>query len=384
MWPICLLFINGTILQGFMLESGITEERVQTFVSVMQIIQCAATVLLSRKLERVNHLIKTSAFNYFLHLPMLMALGTFCLLPELDAAYKLMILFIFGAVSNVAIGISNTLTYKMPYHIIDMRYYGRLVSNAGIMAGISGILFSSLFSAGINRGEYFSVMLFFIALVVMMTISCSLTEFSYQETGKSATGARRVDLKTSLLRYKPFIHMMLPNVLRGFCMGIVNLTVTIGYYFEILDSVTVGYVVAITNVAAMAGYLVYGRLSMRQADGKLILACSVVACIGLSFMLVNKNVWIFLICYGFIYSAFNLVNVAVPAAITRMVEYGILGRFTAGRMMLHVAGGALSGLVCVPMLRMLGGVLTMIIIGVLQLIAGAGYYICVKRYRLTE
>lgn len=384
MWPICLLFINGTILQSFMLESGITEERVQAFVSVMQIIQCAATVLLSRRLERVNRVTKTSAFSYLLHLPMLLVLGIFCLLPELDAACKLMVLFVFGTVSNVALGMYNILLYKVPYHIIDMRYYGRLLSVSGIVTGICGILFSSLFSAGIKRGEYFSVTLFFVASAVMMTVFCSLTEFSYKETGKSAAGAKHADLKTSLLRYKPFIHMMLPNLLRGFCLGIVNLTATIGYYFEILDGATVGYLVVITNAAVMVSCLVYGRLSVRQAEGKLILVCSVVVCIGLSFMLVNKNVWIFLICYGLIYFAFYLINSAVPVAITRMVAYGILGRFTAWRMMLHAAGGALSGFVCVPMLRMLGGVSTMIIVGVLQLIAGAGYYICVRKYRLTE
>ena len=59
--------------------------------------------------------------------------------------------------------------------------------------------------------------------------------------------------KINLFKYKPFITLILPNVLRGFCIGIVSMAITIGYYTELIDGVSANYVIIITNSLTIFG-----------------------------------------------------------------------------------------------------------------------------------
>ena len=73
-----VLLISGSILQSFLMESGVSERSVTMFVSVMQVLQMVAMVAFSSVIENVKNIIKTSALLYLGFIPILVVLSYFC------------------------------------------------------------------------------------------------------------------------------------------------------------------------------------------------------------------------------------------------------------------------------------------------------------------
>ena len=76
-----------------------------------------------------------------------------------------------------------------------------------------------------------------------------------------------------------------------------------------------------------------------------------------------------------------MINVAIPVGITKIVDYGIIGRFTAWRMALNTLGVAAAGILCIPMIDAFGASLTFLISGIMQIISGSVYFALLKRKR---
>ena len=97
------------------------------------------------------------------------------------------------------------------------------------------------------------------------------------------------------------------------------------------------------------------------------------------FMLVGKNVWIFLGVYCLILFLRLFMDNAIPVMVFRIVDYDTVGQYSAWRMMVHTLGIAIAGFICIPMLELFGGVLTLILTGAMLLICAIAYYVVEKQ-----
>lgn len=186
----------------------------------------------------------------------------------------------------------------------------------------------------------------------------------------------------SVLKYKPFTILIPANLLRGFCAGVIGMTVTIGYYSDCLDSSSASVLVVITNIITFLGCTVYSKVSSKPHDRLTILISSIAVVLFLPAMLFFKSTAAFLIFYGITYFFVVHINYAVPVAVTRLVPYEISGKYNAGRMLLNTLGTSLASALCIPMFDIIGAIPTLILCAAMQLVSGVMYYYVLKAERL--
>ena len=96
-------------------------------------------------------------------------------------------------------------------------------------------------------------------------------------------------------------------------------------------------------------------------------------------MFVVKGTTAFLVMYAGMYFCLNIVNYAIPVAVTQIVDYKVMGQYTSWRMLLNAGGIVIAGFVCIPLLEAVGATATMAITGGAMLAAGLVYYIYMKK-----
>jgi len=372
------LVASGSILQTFMLEIGIAEDRVAQSVSVFQVVQSVAMILFAGLADRVNKVIRVTALGMLNILIMLIPMLGFTLgnrVPK--TAY--IVLLAAGCLNGLVLGFYNVICYKLPYHIIDMRRYGSLSANVGIMYGLTGIAMSAVMTWLVGKYDYFLVIGIVIALAILMTVASSLIGVRF-ESLSFLKEEKKEKKKINIFRYKPFLQLIVPNFTRGIGTGIIGVTVTIGYYFEVIDKVSGGYVVMISNAAVIVGCLIFSKFGKAGRSGVMTFVSSVVIALSMAGMLVGRSTAVFLVCYAVGYLAVNVLSVAVPVLVTELIDYEVIGQYTAWRMMLLTVGSAIGGFLAIPMSEKLGGVATLTIAGLMFLVTGIGYYGYERKY----
>ena len=378
LYSMAALMVSGAVLQTFLLECGISASLVSFYTSFMQVVQMAVMILCSRRLENLKNIILTTAIMQIVQTIILFVLLLFCFLNHIPISAKCFLIFFVGIFINIAQGIYNVICYKLPYHIMDMRRYGVVMGISGTIVGIIGILFSAILTVFLNQFSYFYVMAAFLLLgIAGLTAAAGIT-LCYRDNGFIKTDMDQKE-KMNLFTYKPFLTLFLPNLMRGFTGGIFNLMVTVGYHYQILDSTSAGYLLIITNAAMIVGCIAYSYMAKKHIDRWIILLCSIGIFIVTPMILAGKNTMMFLAMYGVGYFILNLINYSVPVAVTLIVDYKVMSQYTAWRMMLNTLGGALAGMICIPMLELLGGIPAFIITGAMQLISGTAYFVCMKK-----
>lgn len=381
MLSIMVYMLGGAILQAFMAECGVAEEKIGIFVSVMQIVQICMITLLSPLMDRIKRVLAVNALFPLLAIPTVVLCVYLCLDRSVGADNAFILFMCAGVLWNVAYGIYSVVTYKVPYHIIDMKYYGRLMSRGGAVSGFVGVVFSMILTYMQGRFGYFDVMLVFYAACIAVIAVYIIATLSFKECGTAwkSVGAEKEKKKINLLRYKPFTILIFPNLLRGFCLGVFGMAVTVGYYFDILDGETASVMVVINSVVNILSSMIFENLNNAIGTRNLILSASVLLAASLPLMLIGQNAMVFLIFFGLAAFAINIVNCGVPAAIAKIIDYEVAGSYNGYRMMLNTCGSALSGFVFLGLCELVGGVAAMIVAGTCQVVSAGVYWLYLKK-----
>ena len=173
--------------------------------------------------------------------------------------------------------------------------------------------------------------------------------------------------------------LFFPNLFRGYATGTFGIMTTVGYYYGIIDAGTAGIMAILSFLMVMIGCLIYARMSHLKKDAEIILISSVLLGICMIAMMVFKSPVIFIILYAAGTFIRNMIDYACPVALVAIVDYEWIGQFSSWRLALYMAGGAIAGVVLIPMLELFGGVTTMAVNALAFFIMGIGYYICTKR-----
>lgn len=372
LWSIIVLVTSGSVAQTFLLEYGFTEENVTVFVSVMQIVQVLTIFLFSKGSDSVRSVVKTMAGSHILDVPLCLFLLALCFWTFTDLSAVYIVLLVVGGIYSISVGINNVLVYKLPYHIMDMNYYGKYISISSALIGVVSVIFSIVSHFAQTAFGFMPAMCGIYVMTLLIWGFFLFTTYSMKE--QPVKLPEKAKEKINLFRYKPFMLLVLPNVFRGFCLGIVSMAITIGYFTELIGGASANYVIIITNALTILGSFAFSKIARYMRDKNIILICSVVLAVLLPFLTI-WNTGFFLVVYAVIYFFLIILNNIVPVTVTKIIDYKVAGQYSAGRMLLNTLGTSLAGFVCVPMFRSLGVIPTLAISGGLQLLSGLGYYI---------
>ena len=375
-----LNLITGSVVQTFLLEYGVSPENVTFYVSSMQIVQTLTMLLISRWIENIRSIIKANAISIGMQFLLAAVLAFFCHANSIDAGIMYKVVFAASIIVNIFYGAYSVVAYKLPYHIMDIKDYGRVTSFSGIFIGISGALFSAYLAYATARYEYFASMTLFFAAGA----SLFLLSFAIGMRYKKVDFKEETHEKTNLLKYKPFYLLIIPNLLRGFANGVVTVAAVIGSYFKIIDASGGGTLLFLYQAATILGCFIYSFFSKKNKDAQVLLISGICFVILLPLLIAGKSKPVFFTVYFLLNIVWNFVNYGVPVAVTKMVDYRYIGQYSAWRMLLHTLGTAIGGGCMTFMLGAFGGTATLIFAGLCQFLSSVKYYICIKKYPINR
>ncbi len=372
-----IAFAATSVLQAFLLELGLSTEKVSVYISVTQIVQVAVMLSFGRWIEQAKNIILLYAAVMGAQILMILLLLFFSFFPQGSELYKTILVYGVGIPVNVAIGVYGIVAYKFPYRVIDMRRYGTISGISGALGGIAGILLSAVMTYFVARYPYFSVMKIVMILGIFSSVACFWVTASCKNTGFSM--GQKEKKRINLFAYKPFWILLVPNLFRGIHGGVYGISVAIGYHLKLLDSTTSTLLLVITNAATILSSLLYSLVARKQKIEKwLILIPAISMLITMSWM-VGGNSTTFLVMYTITYVAFHLINNAVPVGLTKVIEYEVIGQFSAWRMACFSLGTAIAGMIAIPLIDAIGGVAVMFSAGIFQVISSGVYFWYMKK-----
>ena len=346
------LLTTGTILQTFLLEMGINEKTISYFEAIMLLVQSASIFLFSGYIEKRSDIkglyICANLFKNVLIIPMLV----FCFYRGISILNAFVIICAVALLSQISYGIQTVASYKYPYHVIDMKNYGSLLAASGILGHICAAAFSYMIMLLNEKLGFFNSMRYILIFGLLLTGASALTVAStkvineYETNKKSCT-----DL--SIFRYKPFYTLLVPNLLRGLFSGVISVAAIIGYYNKALDSESAIVLVVIIEIASIIGTFIYSRICRKNIDGKIILLFSVLTSFSLIFISTSSK-YVFIVSFLIAKVVSSVIDIAIPVAVTKIVDYSHIGRYTALRMLTHTVGTALGSALIINVIELCG------------------------------
>ena len=322
----------------------------------------------------MKNIIKVSALIPLFHLPLLFTMMFFCIKGGTpDVIY--FAVFASGTLAALFYGLHGVLSYKLPYKIMDIKEYGRILGLSGVFLGLFSTLFSFIMSyfTGSKSYDFFKVMTVFFGVGVLMFILNTAVSLSYKEL-PDATGINEKSEKINIFGYKPFYILLAPNLLRGFHTGVWGVIMVIGNRCGIVDGEKGAFLTVLLQGSLMVGCFIYSRIASKAEDGKLIFFSSILTAVLAPFMLTGKNPILFFVFYLIVSLFKNFIDYGVPTAVTKIVDYRCIGQYSAWRMVLHTLGTALGGIAVPYMLDFFGAFMTLVVAGLFQIVSGAVYF----------
>lgn len=379
LYNVVSIVITGGIIQSFLLENGVDAQRVSVFVSVMQMAEVGAMVILAPFFERVENLFKLGSIFYLFILPLSVAMTVVSLFRGFSVDTRYGIMMVTGFITYMAIGLAGMNGYKLPYKIFDLNDYGRICAVAGMITGVISIVSGAILTRALEAGDYHHVMAAVSILCTLTILFCSVMWLKFREVDVNASLMHNTGRKIRLLSYRPFTLLILPNIFRGLGTGAFNIFTAVGYHLGIIDSVTAGIMVTAGNVAMFITYFVYRKLAIKRIDPELIFVSGTALCILMPLAFAGGNVKVFLIVYAAAFFFKVMLEMLCPVAIIPVVDYEIMSQYTAWRVALCLLGIAVAGVITIPLIDRFGVIPTMIGYGLLLFASGWIYCAVIKK-----
>lgn len=379
MSSVALVMVTGSIIQAFMLNNGVGEKQVTAYLSVVQLVQVAAMLLFSLFVDRVKNVLRTFALAQLFPVSLIFAQAFFCIVPAPSVGVLYSVLFTVGLAVNAVQAVYNTLNYKVPYHIFSMKEYGENTARAGVAVGILGTVFSAGMSYFTAKYDYNAAMLvFFIIGIALLTfafiITLSIKPIEPIEKTKK-------EKPINIFRYKPFYMLIIPNLLRGFCSGILLVSMTIGHREGITDNSSSAVLTTLLQLATLIACFIYSVIAKFGKEGKILLFAGIALGVTMPVMFVSSSKLLFYVMYFLANFSNVFIDYCVPVSVVKIVEYEYIGQYSSYRMLLHTLGIALSSAVVMNMVESLGATLTAVIAVLCMQVCTFTYYIYLKRIK---
>ena len=377
LYNVAYSIITNSILQGFMLENGLKEEKVLLYLAVVQAIQIFIMLGFSHIVDKLKKTMSIYAYSILLQTTMFGAVIFICLYSDLSQTLKTVILFSAGILTNIYQAIYNILSLKTPYYYLDMNKIGNIQGKTGALCSLVGACISGLIVFFTSKFDYNKTMLVFFSIGTFFIIISFLIIKQIRSHPPVSSVKTTNTKKINIFKYKPFYILILPNLLRGFNSGIFVTTMTIGFSLGITQKSSSATLALILQSSAILGNIIFSKTSAPRKNVIITLFGSLGLVLFMPLM-VSGNLTLFYLMHFLSSLCITLIDASVPCAVIEIVDFDVIGQFSSYRMLLHTAGITLSTLVAMKMLDLFGGVGTMIISTSFQLISAISYLLLEK------
>lgn len=327
-----MLFINGTLVQLFLAHKGVAPERIGLFNTILYIVNISTTILMSNLAERKPNALHRC--TRLLLVQTVLYLGFFAaFLPaRSDSGLLFFIVLTAASIQMALYACKYIYEYKLLYQIIDINEYGALASYTGVVIGLMGAVLGWICARVIERGNGDYPYVFGMALTEAMLL---ITYFSSKNLlivnhSFDQSHAEKTDLRKTLqlLRSPIFRKFIVPNILRGFTIGVTNSIALIALGMGYAEGVTARLAVmsALGYIGGSFLYHLFERMLKPVAIGTI----GSVLLIAMAFM-PRSNSTAMLVLFLLAFVGRVLVDYAVPVMVFQMIDPEISGAYNAWR-----------------------------------------------------
>ena len=376
-------FCTGAVMQTFLIQAGFLAEQVYVLNSLMQIMQVIMMLILtflSGKIKRVKTVTSISCLSLCV-LTAVFLMGA--INPELIKHGYVIAVFIVAGVSYVGVGLYTILSYCLPYYIIDMNDYGKMVGISTAIAGGVSFLVSLVYSILLSKFSYMKTTASFFVIAIVCFIVTSIVCASMQVKSSEAKQEDRVKSDVvAVFKNKHTYVLLIPNFVRGLSVGIFNVIATIAISASILNETTSSYVNVILQIATFAANLLFAVAYRKLSTKNVLLLATLGVCVSFPFSL-EFGVIGFFLCFT-VASFFRFVtDTAIPVIITEIIPKEQIGPYTSIRMLIFTGAQAVATLLITPLYTKVGYTGVLIFATVMLFICGITYYAVAKSVKQT-
>ena len=381
LYGIANMFCTGSILQTFLLKAGFSERQIYIYNALIQGIQVLtmfALVFFSDKIKKVK---ATVGMVLIAH-----TLLSIVLLIMANCTNNPFVIYLVYAVSGivyVATGTYGVISYCLPYRIINMDNYGKLVGVSTAISGLATFSISLIYSYLVSIANYSTVMMWCYLLATLCIALAGYFCLSLKEVNKNKTLSKAGGYG-ELFRNKNTYILMLPSFLRGLTMGVISLLTVIGFNQLLLNTQTSTYLNILLQVATFSANILFAYCYRTASSGKLCIISTIgVASLLSVLLLVENSVW-FICGYFLTYFFIMMFNTAIPVLVPEIIPENQIGAFTSVRMMLFTFGSMVASVIIDPIILVFGAKILLLFVASAQVISGGVHYIVWRKSKESQ
>lgn len=382
-YSVGFMFCSGAILQTFLLQVGLSEQQVYLFNSFIQIMQVAMMVVMTFFTNRIKNVKNVMGISKLSLSVLAVVFLSGALFPSIRNNWYVIAIFIVSGLCYIGVGIYTILAYVLPYHIIDMKDYAKMVSVGAMLSGGASFVLSFVHTLIVAKFDYMQSSAWFFVLAIICFVMTSVICLSLKE--KEDIMERKNSSKEDMVavfKNKDTYILLLPNFARGIATGIMSVITVIAISTEILDEKTSSYVNIIMQVAMLGGNLLIALLVKKISSNTLLFISTIGGCIVLPLCIMKGMVW-FLALFFIAYFFRMVMDTTIPIIVTEIIPKEQIGAYTSIRMLVVTGAQAIATLIITPIVGVVGYTGLLIFASIMLLICGLGYW-GVSRLRNTN
>ena len=384
-YSVALMFLNGAIIQSFLLHVGLTEGQVYTYASITQVAQLLVMglmIFLSGGIRRGRQI------SAFANLLMLLPLGLL-VFGAIDTSIfsdtYVILLFILSFAAFGGIGMYAVLSYCLPFSLINIADYGKFTGIAGAVSGVVTFAISSLHSLIISNFDHAATMIWFFTLAAISVAVSAIMFFSMKELPREVNRSTAVGLSEILAVFKnrDTYTLLFPNLARGLALGVFNVVAVMAISTGVTDYAGASVINVIIQASSFAASLVFTFFYSKLGVENMLLYATIGVVVSLPFTLSFGFIPFLVIFLIAVFFRF-IIDSAIPTALMLIIPENQMGAYSSIRMLVFTAGQAISAALVSPLVSLVGYTGVLIIAALMQLACGVGHYLVVKSHRKSK
>lgn len=372
-------FSTGIMMQGFLSSKGVSPVYVGYFSFAVSIVLVISAALLSIVVDKIRSLKRAITFLMIPMFAFFAIMTVLCMIPSMSSMTVFYIATVSAVLFNFLTASKDILDYKLPHVIIDINRYPQLISTDGLCIGITGFLTSAVLSFCTSVFNYTTVLRTGFLLCAILTVVATVINHSFIEKRPDASKDEtdevkpKVSVKT-LLKDRDLTVFILPNLMRGMAMGVMNIISLIWLNDINHNASTTSYLVVSTTAGLILGNFIYKKASVHHVRSRqLCFFGSVLMIVFMPAMLLGRQMIVFGILYWIAYMGMVIAGNSIPCYVMEVVPFERLGTYTSIRLMLTNGGASIASLLTGYLVGKVPSLAILIVAGCLQLTAGTVY-----------
>ena len=372
---VIMIFSNGAIIQAFLALIGLLPDQIGIYSFCVYATQMIALIISSFCVDKIKNIPKTTAIFTLPSLLFFAIMIFLSIFDQIEINSMFVITLIACSFWNFFYGLIIAVYYKLPYYIVDIAEYPRVLNSLGIIRNTLGVLISGMFVFLTKIFDYQKVILVCFVIASIFKLLAFLSVYSIKNRMMVNEEKENKKISLGILSLKATRWFVLPNVMRGISTGIMGMATVIMLSTITKDISLSSSPTVIFSLASILSCTFYSKIYRHIKTVNLAILGSIIQCVGLVFLVLGNTtvffIMYFIACFGLV-----IVDFAVPIYVTQIIPYEYVGGYTAMSTLFYTIGTAIGSYI--------SGILVTDKVFILLVICGVSQITHVVSYALYE